>query len=88
MEFTPCTAADVALACKQLCEYELTPALSAEVLRLSAGRMREVLNILAGIERLAKDNGLQGALDVAHFEGVALAHDWQSRTAKKVRKAA
>ena len=88
VEFTPCTAADVALACKQLCEYELTPALSAEVLRLSAGRMREVLNILAGIERLAKDNGLQGALDVAHFEGVALAHDWQSRTAKKVRKAA
>lgn len=88
VEFTPCTAADVTLACKQLCEYELTPVLSAEVLRLSAGRMREVLNILAGIERLAKDNGLQGPLDVKHFEGVALAHDWQSRTAKKIRKAA
>lgn len=88
VEFTPSTAADVTLACKQLCEYELTPELSAEVLRLSAGRMREVLNILAGIERLARDNGLQGPLDVTHFEGVALAHDWQSRTAKKVRKAA
>lgn len=88
VEFTASTAADVTLACKQLCEYELTPALTGEVLRLSAGRMREVLNILAGIERLARDNGLQGPLDVTHFEGVALAHDWQSRTAKKVRKAA
>lgn len=88
VEFTPSTAADVTLACKQLCEYELTTELSGEVLRLSSGRMREVLNILAGIERLARDNGLQGPLDVTHFEGVALAHDWQSRTAKKVRKAA
>ncbi len=88
VEFTPSTDVDVALACKQLCEYELTTALTEEVLRLSAGRMREVLNILAGIERLARDNGLQGPLDVTHFEGVALAHDWQSRTAKKVRKAA
>jgi Uncharacterized ATPase, putative transposase len=39
VEFGPCTAADVTLACAKLCEFELTPALAAEVLRLSAGRM-------------------------------------------------
>ena len=87
VEFGPCTAADVALACAKLCEYELTPALAVGVLRLSAGRMREVLNVLARIEQLAKANGLVGALDVAHFAGVELAHDWQSRTAKTVRTA-
>ncbi len=49
--------------------------------------MREVLNVLARIEQLAKANGLSGKLDVAHFVGVELAHDWQSRTAKTVRAA-
>jgi hypothetical protein len=75
------------MACAKLCEYELTPALAGKVLRLSAGRMREVLNVLARIEQLATANGLAGALDVVHFAGVELAHDWQSRTAKTVRKA-
>lgn len=49
--------------------------------------MREVLNILANIERIAATNGLSGQLDVPQFAGVALTHDWQSRTAKTVRKA-
>ena len=57
----------------------------AEVLRLSGGRMREVLNILANIERIAATNGLSGQLDVPQFAGVALTHDWQSRTAKTVK---
>lgn len=87
VEFGPATASDVALACAKLCEFALTPALAAEVLRLSAGRMREVLNILARIERLARANGLAGTLDVPHFAGLELAHDWQSRTAKTVRPA-
>ena len=69
----------------QLCEFELTPGLTAEVLRLSNGRMREVLNILANIERIAATNGLTGPLDVPQFAGVTLTHDWQSRTAKSVR---
>ena len=56
VEFGPCSAADVALACKQLCDYQLSPGMTAEVLRLSGGRMREVLNILANIERIAATN--------------------------------
>lgn len=86
VEFRACSAGDVGLACRQLCDFELSPDLCGEVLRLSGGRMREILNILASIERLARENGLTGPLDVGHFEGVALSHDWQSRTAKTVRK--
>ena len=89
VEFGPCSAADVALACKQLCDYQLSPGMTAEVLRLSGGRMREVLNILATIERIAATNGLAASgadpLDVPQFAGVALTHDWQSRTAKTVK---
>ena len=59
------------------------------LLRLSGGRMREVLNILANIERIAATNGLAASgadpLDVPQFAGVALTHDWQSRTAKTVK---
>lgn len=85
VEFTPTTPADVMLACGKLCEYPLSAALVAEVHRLCGGRMREVLNILAEIERLAKANGLAGELDVSHFAGVALTHDWQARTARSVK---
>lgn len=89
VEFGPCSAADVALACTQLCDYQLSLGMTAEVLRLSGGRMREVLNILANIERIAATNGLAASgadpLDVPQFAGVALTHDWQSRTAKTVK---
>ena len=86
VEFQPATLADVALACKQLCEYEVSPAMASEVYRLSNGRMREIMNIIANMERIAKANGIIGELDVSHFEGMALSHDWQSRTGKKVKK--
>lgn len=85
-EFTPSTVADVAQACRQLSEVAMSPELVTEVHRLSGGRMREVLNVIAAIERLARLNGLD-SMDVADLEGVALSFDWQSRTARTVRKA-
>lgn len=87
VEFLPATEADVLYACNQLCDYDITAGMAQEIHRLSQGRMREVVNIIAEMERLAKTNGITGALDVPHFAGVALAHDWQSRTAKRVRRA-
>lgn len=86
--FMPATLADVTLACAKLCDYSLSPELASEVYRLSDGRMRDVLNILAELERLVKANGLTGTLDVSHFAGVSLAHDWQSGTARKVKAVA
>lgn len=84
VEFAPVTLDDVQAACAQLCEVDMTPELVSEVHRLSAGRMREVLNIIATIESIAKGNEL-AAVDVTHLEGIALTHDWQARTPRGVR---
>lgn len=84
VEFAPATPADVTQACDQLCEVRLTPALKAEVHRMSGGRMREVLNIIASIERIATASGLE-EVDAQDLEGVALSFDWQTRTPQTVR---
>lgn len=84
VEFQPATLADVAYACGLLSEVPMTEALCAEVHRLSAGRMREVLNIIATVERVARESGLETA-DVEHFRGVALSYDWQMRRPRTVR---
>ena len=84
VDFKPSTLADVEQACRQLAEVSMTPALMAEVHRLSGGRMREVLNVIAAVERIAAING-QSAVDVADLEGAALSFDWQTRTPKTVR---
>lgn len=84
VEFRPATVADVTYACQQLAEVALTPAVQAEVHRLSGGRMREVLNIIAAIERVAAVNGLT-TVDIGDLEGAALSYDWQNRGARTVR---
>ncbi|GFK94450.1 hypothetical protein NNJEOMEG_02295 [Fundidesulfovibrio magnetotacticus] len=84
VEFVPSTLADVEQACRQLAEVGMTPALVAEVHRISGGRMREVLNVIAAVERIAAING-QSTLDVSDLEGAALSYDWQTRTAKAVK---
>lgn len=84
VEFLPATLGDVAYACNLLSEVPMTEAMCAEVHRLSGGRMREVLNIVANVERIAKESGLETA-DVEHFQGVALSYDWQTRQTKTVR---
>lgn len=91
VRFVPATPDDVKGACKQLSEVDMTPELIAEIHRLSGGRMREVLNIIATIEQVAKVGNLP-LVDLPHLEGIALIHDWQSLaptgvTAKKRRAA-
>ena len=79
VEFAPATLEDVRVACAGLSEVEMTPDLIAEVHRLSGGRMREVLNIIATIEQVAATNGMK-RIDIADLEGIVLSHDWQNRT--------
>lgn len=86
VKFERATKGDVANACDQLCEVSMTPALKAEVHHLSSGRMREVLNLVATIERLAKSNGLD-QIDIADLFNVNLSHDWETMAPKKVRAA-
>ncbi|KAF0235319.1 MAG: bacteriophage DNA transposition B [Desulfovibrionaceae bacterium] len=83
VEFKPATLADVAHACEQLAEVGMSDALKGEVHRITGGRMREVLNVIAAIERMARLNG-SDKVDVADLEGVDLSFDWQRRAPKRV----
>ena len=65
----------------------MTQALKLEVHRLSGGRMREVLNIIANIERIAATNGLN-QVDVAQLEGTVLSYNWETCTPRTVRRSA
>lgn len=50
--FLPASLPDAQAACVQLGEVEMSPELVAEVHRLSGGRTRKVLNIIATIEQV------------------------------------
>lgn len=85
VQFGPASLEDVAQACAQLGEVSMTPAMVAEVHRLSSGRMREVLNIIPVVERVARLNGID-VVDVADMAGVPLSYDWQSQSHRAVKK--
>lgn len=86
VEFAPASLEDVALTCHQLSEVRIAPDLVAEIHRQSQGRMREVMNAIATVERVGKMNGLE-LVDVAAVEGMSITHDWQARRPRVVGKA-
>lgn len=86
VEITPATLEDVALTCHQLSEVRIAPDLVAEIHRQSSGRMREVMNAIATVERVGKMNGLE-LVDVAAVEGMSITHNWQARRPRVVGKA-
>lgn len=79
VEFKAASLADVAQSCEMLSEVAIAPDLVSEVHRLSGGRMREVLNIIAAVERVATLNGYE-RVGLEHVQGVPLSHDWRTRT--------
>lgn len=85
VEFAPASLEDVALACKQLAEVAIAPDLVAEIHRQSNGRMREVMNAIATVERVGRMNGL-AQVDVAAVEGMSITHDWQARRPRVVAR--
>jgi hypothetical protein len=78
VHFQPLTAQDIQLTCKQLSEVEIAVDLQAELMRQSEGKMRQVMNGIATIERVAKANSLTKATGEA-FKGVELCIEWQAR---------
>jgi hypothetical protein len=78
VHFQPLTAQDIQLTCKQLSEVEIAADLQAELMRQSEGKMRQVMNGIATIERVAKANSLAKATGEA-FKGVELCIEWQAR---------
>lgn len=78
VEFLPASVDDVVLCCKELAEVEFSRDLAEEILRQSGGRMRDVINAIARVERVAKRSGIKRA-SLADFAGKALVEDWQAR---------
>jgi hypothetical protein len=67
-----------------MAEVEIAPDLAAEIHRQSAGRVREIINAIATVERTAKRNGSAKA-QLADMAGQVLTHDWQARRPRVVR---
>jgi len=83
VEFHPATLEDVAEFCKQLSEVEIGSDLVAEILRQSAGRVREIMNAIATVEQTARRNGKASA-SLQDMAGQVLTHDWQARRPRVV----
>ncbi len=75
--FYPATIDDVIMTCQQKCEVKVAHDLASEIHRQSNGRMREIMNAIALVERVAKLNGLDeiALKDVANRQ---LTLDWQT----------
>jgi DNA transposition AAA+ family ATPase len=84
VEFQPSTLDDVTMCCQQLAEVEIQTDLIHEILRQSAGRMREVINAIATCERTAKRNGMT-SIGLNDMAGQVLTHDWQARRPRVIK---
>lgn len=86
VEFSASSLEDTRKLCDELCEIKVDAPLVAEIQRSSAGRVREILNAIAVVER----SGLRAGKAVVALEdvaGQALTHDWQARRPKLVKLA-
>lgn len=87
VEFERASIEDVTRCCKELADITIAPDLAAEIHRQSGGRMRDVINAIAIIERAAKRAG-STHVKAADFAGKALVHDWQVRRPRAAGAAA
>jgi DNA transposition AAA+ family ATPase len=87
IEFTAAGVDDTRKLCDELCEVQVELALVQEIQRSSAGRVREIMNAIAVVERIGLQNG-GGIVTLADVEGKTLTHDWQARRPRVVRIAA
>ena len=84
VNFGPATPEDVRLACEQLAEVKIADDLAAEIHRQSKGRMREVMNAIALVERDALRAGAK-SISLADMGNRPLTLDWQARRLRPVK---
>ncbi len=83
--FQPAPVEDVATACRELAECEISPDLVKRIHKEADGRMRLVLNAIARIEQAAKALGVD-KVTAADMEGADLCEDWQTRLPTRRRR--
>ena len=81
--FLPASIEDVKICCDTLCEVEVAEDLAAEIHRQTGGRVREILNALALVERHGKRNN-GAAVKLADMAGQELTRDWQNNRPRLV----
>jgi DNA transposition AAA+ family ATPase len=83
VNFGPATLDDVKRVCAGLCDVGVADDLAAEVQKQAKGRMREVMNAIAMIEREGRSNGLK-TVELKHMGNRPLTLDWQARRPRAV----
>lgn len=81
-EFQACTVEDIQKCCDGLLEIDVADDIAPLILQHTAGRLREVINYLAELERRGKKLG--GSISAADLAGKILTNDGQSRSNSKV----
>lgn len=82
VQFHPATVKDVRTICDHKLEIPVADDLVEEVHRQSGGRVREVMNALAKVERFGKARtgaAAQKPVVLADMAGLPLTHDWQAK---------
>ncbi len=82
--FGPATKEDVMMTCAQKCDVKVAQDLALEIHRQSKGRMREIMNAIALIEREANLNSLE-EITLKDMAGRELTLDWQGARPRRSR---
>ena len=77
-EFRSCTLGDVQKCCDELCEVELADDIAPLVLAHTGGRLREVINYIAELERIGKRSGT--IITANSLGGKILTNDGKARS--------
>lgn len=84
-EFRPCSLADVQKCCDDLLEIDVADDIAPLVLAHTGGRLRDIMNYLAELERIGKRKG--GMICAADLGGKVLTNDGEARTTGAARVA-
>lgn len=88
VQFRPASLGDVKTCCDFKCEVPVADDLVEEIHRQTGGRIREVMNAIAMVERHGKARtgaAAQKPVALSDLAGKALTHDWHARRPRSVR---
>lgn len=82
--FLPASNEDVRLVCNELAEVAIDDDVVAEINKQANGRIREILNAIATVERIARRSG-KDQISRSDLVGQQLTHDWLARRPRVVK---
>ncbi|MFA7242036.1 MAG: ATP-binding protein [Sulfuricellaceae bacterium] len=81
IEFIAATVDDTVLLCAEKCEIKVHPDLAGEMRKQTDGRVREIINAIALVERIGQRAGKE-EITLADMAGQTLTNNWQSTRQK------